>query len=51
MSGLLAIHAAGGYRPLVGTCLPFTQIQEAHRIASTWHKQGNLILTISHASD
>lgn len=44
---LLAIHVAGGYRPLVGTCFPFAQIQEAHRIASTWHKQGNLILTMS----
>jgi NADPH:quinone reductase-like Zn-dependent oxidoreductase len=41
---LLAIHTAGGYRPLVGTCLPFSDIQHAHRIASTWHKQGNLVL-------
>lgn len=43
---LVAIHVAGGYRPLVGTCFPFAQIQEAHRVASTWHKQGNLVLTL-----
>lgn len=44
---LVSIHEAGGYRPLVGTVMPFEQIQEAHRVATTWHKRGNLILTLS----
>ncbi len=44
---LVAIHEAGGYTPLVGTVMPFEQIQEAHRVATTWHKRGNLILTFT----
>lgn len=43
---LVAIYEAGGYKPLVGTVMAFDQIQEAHRVATTWHKRGNLILTI-----
>lgn len=44
---LVAIHRAGGYRPLVGEVLPFEQIQQAHRVAATWHKRGNLILAFA----
>lgn len=44
---LVAIHEAGGYKPLVGSVMPFEQIQEAHRVATTWHKRGNLILTLA----
>lgn len=43
---LVSIYEAGGYKPLVGTVMPFEQIQEAHRVATTWHKRGNLILTM-----
>lgn len=44
---LVAIHRAGGYRPLVGEVLPFEQIQQAHRVAATWHKRGNLVLAFA----
>ena len=44
---LVSLHVAGGYRPVVGACLPFAEIQEAHRVASTWHKRGNLVLQVA----
>jgi len=43
---LLALHMLGAYRPLVGLTLPFAEIAEAHRIAESWHKQGNLVVTM-----
>lgn len=44
---LVELHRAGGYRPVVGRTLPFTEIAEAHRIAQGWHKQGNLVLKVA----
>lgn len=41
---LVALHQAGAYRPVVGVTMPFDQIAEAHRMAESWHKQGNLVL-------
>jgi NADPH:quinone reductase-like Zn-dependent oxidoreductase len=44
MQRLVAIHRAGGYRPMVGTVLPFDQLRQAHAIAETFHKPGNLVV-------
>lgn len=44
---LVDLYRAGGYRPVVGRTLPFSEIAEAHRIAQSWHKQGNLVLTLA----
>ncbi len=44
LARLLAIHAAGGYRPRIGTTLPFAQIVAAHRLASSGHKRGNVVV-------
>ncbi len=44
---LVELHRAGGYRPVVGRTLPFSEIAEAHRIAQGWHKQGNLVLKLA----
>jgi NADPH:quinone reductase-like Zn-dependent oxidoreductase len=41
---LVELHRTGGYRPVVGLTLPFAEISEAHRIAQSWHKRGNLVL-------
>ncbi len=41
---LVALHQAGAYRPVVGVTMPFDQIAEAHRMAESWHKQGNLVV-------
>lgn len=43
---LLAIHAAGGYRPVVGYTIPFDRITEAHAIAGSGRKQGNVVVTM-----
>lgn len=44
MRRLVDMHRAGGYSPVVGPVLPFTQLVEAHRIAETFHKPGNLVV-------
>jgi len=44
MERLLAIHAAGGYRPVIGAALPFDRIVEAHRLAGSGHKRGNVVV-------
>ncbi len=44
---LVQLHQAGAYRPHIGLTLPFAQIAEAHRIAESWHKKGNIVLTMS----
>lgn len=46
MRRLVDLHAAGGYTPVVGPLLPFSQLSEAHRIAETFHKPGNLVVTM-----
>lgn len=43
---LLSLHSAGGYRPPLGAVLPFTEIVAAHRLASSGHKQGNVVVTL-----
>ena len=47
MERLLGIHAAGGYRPVIGAALPFEQIVEAHRLAGSGHKRGNVVVVMS----
>jgi NADPH:quinone reductase-like Zn-dependent oxidoreductase len=44
---LLAIHADGGYRPVLGAVLPLERIVEAHRLASGGHKRGNVVVTLA----
>lgn len=44
MERLLAIHAAGGYRPLVGATFPLDAIAEAHALAGSRHKRGNAVV-------
>jgi NADPH:quinone reductase-like Zn-dependent oxidoreductase len=46
MRRLLALHQAGGYTPVVGPVLPFTEIREAHAIAESFHKPGNLVVVM-----
>lgn len=50
MRRLLALHEAGGYTPVVGQILPFSQLPEAHRIAESFHKPGNLVVTMGDAA-
>lgn len=44
MRRLLALHEAGGYTPVVGPVLPFAEIAQAHALAESFHKPGNLII-------
>ena len=44
MARLIALYEAGAYRPVVSQTLPFDQLAEAHRIAETFHKPGNLVV-------
>jgi NADPH:quinone reductase-like Zn-dependent oxidoreductase len=46
MQRLVALHRAGGYTPMVGTVLPFAELAQAHAIAETFHKPGNLVVTM-----
>ena len=46
MQRLVALHRAGGYRPVVGEVLPFADLVKAHAIAETFHKPGNLVVTM-----
>jgi NADPH:quinone reductase-like Zn-dependent oxidoreductase len=43
---LVQLHREGAYTPVVGRALPLAEIADAHRLAETWHKQGNLVLTM-----
>lgn len=49
MRRLLALHEAGGYTPVVGPVLPFSELARAHAIAESFHKPGNLIVTMADA--
>lgn len=49
MRRLVDLHLKGGYTPVVGPVLPFEKLVEAHRIAETFHKPGNLVVTMEHA--
>jgi NADPH:quinone reductase-like Zn-dependent oxidoreductase len=46
MTRLMAIHAVGGYRPVIGPVLPFDRIAEAHAIAGSGRKRGNVVVTM-----
>lgn len=50
MARLLALHAAGGYRPVVGTVLPFDAIRTAHALASSGQKLGNVVVVMDQAT-
>ena len=41
---LLAILAAGGYRPDLGAVLPMSEVVQAHRLAGSGHKRGNVVV-------
>lgn len=47
MGRLLALHAAGAYRPVIGAALPFERIAEAYRLAGSGHKRGNVVVTMA----
>jgi NADPH:quinone reductase-like Zn-dependent oxidoreductase len=44
MQRLLALHRDGGYKPDLGQILPFDKLAEAHAIAESFHKPGNLVV-------
>jgi NADPH:quinone reductase-like Zn-dependent oxidoreductase len=50
LSRLLALHAAGGYHPLLGEAVAMPDIPRAHAIADSGHKRGNLVILVEHAS-
>lgn len=50
MRRLVELHQKGGYTPIVGQTLPFAQLAEAHRIAESFHKPGNLVVTMGDAT-
>jgi len=46
MQRLVHLHGAGGYRPVLGEVLPFAQLADAHALAETFHKPGNLVVVM-----
>jgi len=46
MQRLLALHQAGGYTPVLGPVLPFERLSEAHAIAESFHKPGNIVVVM-----
>lgn len=46
MQRLVALHRAGGYTPVVGPVLPFADLANAHAIAESFHKPGNLVVVM-----
>lgn len=51
MERLVALHRDGGYRPVIGEVLPFDALREAHAIAESFHKPGNLVVRMSPQAD
>lgn len=47
MKRLINLHRAGVYLPTVGDVLPFAEIAAAHARASSHHKRGNVVVTLS----
>jgi NADPH:quinone reductase-like Zn-dependent oxidoreductase len=43
---LMQLVEAGAYRAVVDRVYPMDQVVEAHRYVETWHKAGNVVLTI-----
>ncbi len=50
MQRLVDLHLAGGFRPIVGKTLPFSNLRAAHAIADTFHKVGNLVIKMDAAA-
>lgn len=46
MERLVTLHMAHGYTPVVGQVLPFAKLAEAHAIAESFHKPGNLVVVM-----
>lgn len=46
MRRLLALHEAGGYTPVIGPVLPFSDLARAHALAEGFHKPGNIVVTM-----
>lgn len=46
MERLIRLHTQGAYHPFIGETLPFAQIAQAHAIAGSRHKVGNVVVTI-----
>lgn len=44
MARLIALHAAGAYRPLLGESFPLAEIARAHAVADSGHKVGNVTI-------
>ena len=47
MQRLISLHLAGAYTPVLGDVLPFSQLPRAHAIADSFHKRGNLVVTMA----
>jgi NADPH:quinone reductase-like Zn-dependent oxidoreductase len=47
MERLVALHRAGGYTPVVGPVLPFTDLAAAHALAESFHKPGNIVVRMA----
>lgn len=50
MRRLVNLHQTGGYTPALGTILPFADLAKAHALAESFHKPGNLVVTMSGAA-
>lgn len=38
---------SGKIRPIVGTVLPLSEVQQAHRLSETGHVRGKIVLTLA----
>lgn len=47
MRRLVSLFRDGAYRPVVGATLPFADLAQAHALAETFHKPGNLVVTMA----
>lgn len=46
MERLVALHLAGGYRPVIGPRLPFADLRHAHALAESFHKPGTVVVSM-----
>ena len=44
---LLGLHAAGAYRPHIGAVFALDDVSQAHALADSGHKRGNIVLTLA----
>jgi NADPH:quinone reductase-like Zn-dependent oxidoreductase len=44
MQRLVAIHGGGDYIPVLGPVLPFAELAQAHALAESFHKPGNIVV-------